>query len=58
MLVAAQNSFTASAFAMSVKEHGDEAVTIERERLAVFGRLAGTKQSEIAKHELSKFFGI
>ena len=58
MLVAAQNSFTASAFAMSVKEHGDEAVTIERERLAVFGRLAGTKQSEIAKHKLSKFFGI
>lgn len=58
MLVAAQNSFTASAFAMSVKEHGDEAVTIERERLAVFGRLAGTKQSEIAKHEFSKFFGI
>lgn len=52
MRVAAQNSFTAPAFATSVRKHGDKAKTIERVRLA------GAEQAEMAEHEFATFFGI
>ena len=58
MHVAAQNSFTAPAFATSVRKHGDKAKTIERQRLAFFVRLAGAEQAEMAEHEFATFFGI
>lgn len=58
MLVAAQNSFTVPAFTKSIAEQGNDAVNVERDRLAVYQRLVGASQAENAEHEFSTFFGI